>query len=722
MNKAVIKQLWLTVFVILTSSTTIMAQQDGKLTLEQLMPGGKQYASFVPKSMLQLQFAGDDYIYRKADSILIGNLNSEKEETLTTLGEINEILKAGAADTLKRMPPLEVSEKNGDITLHIKAGNYIHHITPSDKKITAKYLFRKGDKNILYSNEAGAYISTRGDSLYLHTSDGKRKTIVKDQGKDISLGANNVHRNEFGIKKGIFWSPSGNSVAFYRMDESKVGEYPLVDISAREAKARNIKYPMAGMPSHTVKVGIYNIKKGKTVYLKTGKPEERYFTNITWSPSGDKIYILEVNRRQDTCMLVRYNAIDGKQEKVLFTETSEKYTEPEHPLIFTGDSSFIYLSRKDGFRHAYLYDTDGNQLKQLTSGQWEILSAEISKDGKDLYITSTEASPLETNLYKVDINTGKRERITAAPGVHKTTLSPSSEFYIDDFSSHDNPRTIEIGSLTTGEKRTLLQAKDPFRNYKMPVIESGTIKAADDSTDLYYRIVKPADLDTAKKYPVIIYVYGGPHAQQINNSFNWGVRGWDIYMAQRGYIVFSLDNRGSANRGLEFENRIHRRLGVTELADQMRGVEFLKSLPYTDADRIGVHGWSFGGFMTLNMMLNHPETFKVGVSGGAVTDWKYYEVMYGERYMGTPKDNKEGYENADMNLKAGKLAGKLLLIHCDNDPVVVWQNTLKFLESSIKEGTYPDYFVYPGHAHNVVGPDRVHLYEKITRYFDDNLK
>ncbi|MEG2163025.1 MAG: DPP IV N-terminal domain-containing protein [Bacteroidales bacterium] len=699
-----------------------MSQQNGNLTLEQLIPGGKQYTSFVPQNMIQLQFAGDNYIYRKGDNIIIGTPFCPKEELLISIDGINKTLRTTAIDTIKKIPLFKAIEYNEKITLQIKNGNNIYHINPFDKNIVAKYNIRKGDNNLQYSKTAEAYISTNGKTLHLHTGNGDRIPIEKDRGKYISLGANNVHRNEFGIKEGIFWAPSGNSVAFYRMDESKVANYPLINITTHKTKSINIKYPMAGMPIHTVTVGIYNIKNKKTIYLKTGKPEDRYFTNITWSPNENNIYILEVNRKQDICVLVRYNTTNGKQEKTLFTETNKKYVEPEHPLIFIDEEHFIYLSRKDGFRHAYIYNTDGKQLKQLTTGEWEIISAQISADRKYLYINSTEASPIETTLYQVNINTGERKRITSTSGVHKTIISTSSKFYIDNHSNHNTPRTIEIGNLTTGEKQTLFTAKDPFSNYKMPNIECGIIKAEDNSTDIYYRIVKPADIDPTKKYPVIIYVYGGPHIQQITDTFNWGVRGWDIYMAQRGYIIFTTDNRGSANRGLRFESETHHRLGVIELADQMQGIKLLKTLPYIDTDRIGVHGWSFGGFMTLNMMLNHPDIFKTGVSGGAVTNWKYYEAMYGERYMGSPEENKEGYDSANMNNIANKLSGKLLLIHCDNDPVVLWQNTLTFLKSSIKSGTMPDYFVYPGHLHNVSGHDRVHLHEKISRYFDDFLK
>ena len=382
----------------------------------------------------------------------------------------------------------------------------------------------------------------------------------------------------------------------------------------------------------------------------------------------------------------------------------------------------MLLSRRDGYHHLYLYNTEGRLLRQLTSGPWEVLSATPSPDGKSIFITSTEASPLETNLYKVSVASGRRTRLTPQSGVHNVRLSRSGRYVIDLFANHETPRITRLINTASGKTETLLTAENPYKGYDLPSVICGTLTAADDTTTLYYRVTRPPHFDPEKKYPVIVYVYGGPHAQMITDRFLWGASGNDLLMATRGYVVFTLDNRGSANRGLPFEDVTHHRLGEEEMADQMRGIAWLQAQPWCDTTRIGVHGWSFGGFMTTNLMLTHGDVFKVGVAGGPVIDWKYYEVMYGERYMGTPQKNPKGYKDSNLNLKAGNLTGHLLLIHCDTDPVVVWQHSLSFLKSCIQAGTYPDYFVYPGHAHNVIGPERVHLYEKVIRYFDDYLK
>ncbi len=711
-------------FILALLQFMAVSAQLKELSLDNLIPGGKTYTRFVPKNLKQLQFLGENYIYQKGDSLLMAKPGSRQEEVLVTTKEINALVTAKGLKAVHKLPQISVwenGEKNEIAFLH---DNHFIHLSANGNAIEHIFPIEKEDTNFDFDPSKCQYALTNENGLYIISQTGERITVGKDSNRYVSMGANNVHRNEFGISKGTFWSPAGNALAFYRMDESMVGDYPLVDISSREASLVNIKYPMAGMKSHEVTVGIFRPADKSTVYLRTLSPKNHYFTNITWSPDEKEIYIQELNRRQDTCRLEVYDAVSGRHLRTLFTETSEKYVEPENPLIFVPGKPdrFIYTSRKDGYRHLYLYNTDGKMIRQITQGEWEVLSTAIDPKGKYLYITSTEASPLEVNLYRITLSNGKRERVTPENGVHNPLISKSGRYVIDRYSNHDTPRVINLTDLKTGKVKRLLSASDPYKDYVMADIKCGTIKAADGKTDLYYRLTQPAKIEPDKKYPVIIYVYGGPHAQMVRDGWNWDARGWDIYMANRGYIIFTVDGRGSANRGLTFENATHHRLGEIELQDQMEGVKWLKSLPYVDENRIGVHGWSFGGFMTTNMMLNRPETFKVGVAGGPVIDWKYYEIMYGERYMGSPKDNPKGYANSNMNRLAGNLKGRLLLIHGDQDPVVVWQHSLSFLKNCIRTGTYPDYFVYPGHLHNVLGIDRVHLYEKITRYFDDYLK
>lgn len=698
--------------------------QNTSLSLEDLIPGGKTFNKYRAEMPRQLAWYGDKLTYIKGDSIFATPLEERKQaQVLLTVQDINQGLGLGDDLLLKSLSGVRFIYPDSEgVFVDIPDKTLLYDFNA--KKVLASFSMTKDMANIEYAKDSKMLAYTKDNNLYVQTSDGKEYAVTNESNKGIVSGQS-VHRNEFGISDGIFWSPQGNLLAFYRMDETMVTDYPLVDVSQRVAKLQEIKYPMAGMKSHQVTIGVYNPKTQQTVYLETGTPKEKYLTNVAWSPDESTIYIAELNRGQDTCVVKSYNAVTGKLIKELFRETHPKYVEPESPVLFlkTDPNKFLWLSERDGFNHLYLYDTNGTMLKQLTAGNWDITSVVgFDEKGEHLFYISTESSPIEKHIYKLNLKNGKRTLLSSEEGVHNAALSASGRYLLDIYTSKNNPGKVSIIDSKTNKPFVYHTSKDPYRNVQMPEIILGSLKADDGKTDLYYRLLKPLNFDPQVKYPVIVYVYGGPHSQLVDNSWMAQARGWDIYMAQKGYVVFTIDNRGTANRGIDFENITHRQLGIVETKDQMAGVEYLKSLPYVDAERIGVHGWSYGGFMTLNLLLRHPETFKVGVAGGPVTDWKYYEIMYGERYMDSPQENSEGYKETSMIEKAGDLKGRLLIIHGDEDPTVVMQHSLQFLNSAIKKGTHPDFFVYPGHGHNMIGRDRVHLHEHITRYFEDFLK
>ena len=705
-------------FVVL--SMNLFSQENIPLSLNDLIPGGETYAKFRPHLPRNVEFYGDKIIYAKGDSLFVVGEKGKKDAVLLDVKLLN---KAFGEDVFKRFPKIEFPYADKAVARIDYKGEIFLYDVLSKKKI-AEYKVPDEAENADFCAAGEKVAYTQKNNLFVLDKSGKETAVTAEPDSNIVCGQS-VHRNEFGIKKGTFWSPKGKLLAFYRMDQTMVTDYPLVDASTRIATLHNVKYPMAGMKSHQVTIGVFNPETGKTVFLKTGTPKEKYLTNVAWSPDEATIYVAELNRGQDTMQLKSYDAASGKLLKTLFTEINPKYVEPENPVFFlkSNPNQFLWLSRRDGYNHFYLYDTQGKLLKQVTSGAWEVNSfTGFDSKGENVIYVSNEASPIEDHAYKVNLKTGKRVDLTTETGVHSIQLSLSGKVLVDKYSSQKNPGKIAEINVAKATSRTFYEAKDPFKNIALPEITLGKLKANDDATDLYYRMVKPLNFDPSKKYPVVVYVYGGPHSQMVTNSWMGQVRGWDIFMAENGYVVFTLDNRGTSNRGLAFENITHRRLGVIETEDQMTGVDYLKSLPYIDAERIGVHGWSFGGFMTLNLMLRHPETFKVGVAGGPVTDWKYYEVMYGERYMDRPQENPEGYEESSMVEKAGNLKGRLLIIHDDQDETVVPQHSIQFLRSAIAHGTHPDFFVYPGHPHNVSGSDRIHLHEQITRYFEDFLK
>ena len=503
-----------------------------------------------------------------------------------------------------------------------------------------------------------------------------------------------------------------------------VTQYPLVDIEPRIAELKNMRYPMAGMTSHNVTVGIFSMETGKTIYLKTGEPKEQYLTNVSWSPDDKFVYIAVLNRGQNDMKFNQYNAETGEFVKTLFEEKNDKYVEPLHPAVFLTKkpNQFIWQSQADGYNHLYLYDSNGKLLKQLTKGNWIVTDFLGFNDSETVaFYISTEKSPIERHVYAVNIETGKNICLTTEPGYHSAQINTSGKYLIDNFSSKNVENTYNLIDANGKKIKELLSSPNTLKEIAMPEVELFTIKSADGKTDLFGRIIKPLNLDTTKKYPAIVYVYGGPHAQLVDNTWLGGAPLWDFYMAQKGYIMITVDNRGSSNRGLTFENVIHRQVGEAEMLDQMEAVKYLKKLGYVDEKRIGVHGWSYGGFMTINLMTTFTDVFKTGVAGGPVIDWKYYEVMYGERYMDTPQENPEGYEKTSLINKAKNLKGNLLIIHGYIDDTVVLQNSLSFLQECIKDGILVDYFLYPEHQHNVRGMDRIHLMKKITKYFDDYL-
>ena len=568
-------------------------------------------------------------------------------------------------------------------------------------------------------------IFAREHNIYVQSSVGSQPVRVTADGCRQIVYGEAVHRNEFGIETGIFPSPDKTAFAFYRMDQSMVTDYPQVNTFTRIASCEPDAYPMAGMKSHKVTVGVYDIAAGTTVWLDLGDVTDRYFTNITWSPDGKAIYLFELNRDQTDTSLDVYSAETGKKLRTLYTEHSDKYVEPLHPVSFLpwDSDKFLLWSDRDGFRHLYLMDTRGRMLKQVTKGPFVVRDlVGFCPKTKSVIIATNELNPLQSNLFSVRISDCRRTLLDNGIGLHSGKLSADGTMLLDTYSAPDVPRAYDIINTVSRKRTEHFRSPDPWAGYAVPAYRTGTLKAADGVTDLYYRMVLPPDFDASKRYPAVVYVYGGPHAHLVDASWHWASRSWETYMAQKGYVVFVLDSRGSEHRGRDFEQATFRNLGVCEMEDQMCGVDFLKSLSYIDSSRLGVHGWSFGGFMTISLMTTYPDVFKVGVAGGPVIDWKWYEVMYGERYMDTPEQNPDGYARTSLLAKAGNLKGRLQIIIGMNDPTVVPQHALQFLDACIKSGTQPDFFVYPGEGHNMRGHASVHLHERITRYFEDYLK
>ena len=547
--------------LLFTAMTAPMSAQK-LFTLEDLNFGGTNFHNLRPENIF-LTWWGDQLIQTDVEECYTIDTKTGKKTLLFTLDDINKW--AGSDDD-----------------------HYVRQLTnatfpyPNEKLVMLGFkksviLLDFGKKKIVWqdsisgqtaydwnkTSRATAYVED--DQLFIADGQGKKHQLSTDGSREIVYGQS-VHRNEFGIDKGTFWSPDGQHLAFYRMDQSMVTDYPQVDIFPRSASYEPDKYPMAGMTSHKVTVGVYDLGTQKTVYLQTGDPTNRYFTNIAWSPDSKTIYMFELNREQNDCRLVSYDATTGAKKAELYRETSDKYVEPLHPIQFLPwDSNlFVMQSQRDGYNHLYLYNKKGEMVKQLTKGVWVVMDVlGFNQKDKSIIIASNEKHALQSNLYAVNIKTLKRTLLDNGEGVHWGKLSSSGTKLYEKYSTPTTPNTVNAIEISNFKPRTsnLLTAEDPWKDYVQPIFESGSIKAADGVTDLYWRMVKPHDFDITKKYPTVVYVYGGPHAHNVDASWHWASRSWETYMAQKGYIVFILDNRGSENRGLDFEQATFHQLG-----------------------------------------------------------------------------------------------------------------------------------------------------------------
>ena len=722
-----IKHLICTIAATLTLGTIGTTAQENttmkEFTLEDLNFGGTNYRNMIPGNRW-LTWWGDQLVRLEVEECYLVDKKTGKETVLFTVDDVNKWLGLAPESGLRAL--YNARFPYGDESLVLLNFGGERRLIDFEQKKQVWHQSSASEYQASSFNTTSRHTAYVNDNqLYFRPADGgKDVQLTTDGSREIVYGRS-VHRDEFGIHSGLFWSPDGMRLAFYRMDQSMVTDYPQVNLFTHIATHEPDKYPMAGQTSHEVTVGVYDVSADKTLYLKAGDPKDRYFTNVAWSPDSKTIYIFELNRDQNDCRLVSYDATTGERIAELYRETDDKYVEPQHPIMFLpwDANKFILQSQKDGYNHLYLFDKSGKELRQLTKGEWVVLGVVgFNAKDKSIIISSSESNPIQCNTWAVNVATGKRTLLDNGEGYHSPSLSGSGRYIADSYQTPTVPRNIEITDAKTRKRTAYYESPNPWEGYKVPQFTSGSIKAADGTTDLYWRMVKPADFDETKKYPTIVYVYGGPHAHLVDAHWNYASRSWETYMAQKGYITFILDNRGSENRGKAFEQATFRELGQQEMRDQMCGVEYLKSLPYVDADRIGVHGWSFGGFMTISLMTNYPDVFKVGVAGGPVIDWKWYEVMYGERYMDTPESNPEGYAKTSLLAKAKDLKGKLQIITGYNDPTVVPQHCLMFIEECIKAGTQPDFFAYPGEGHNMMGHKSVHLHERITQYFEDYLK
>ncbi|MDO4782060.1 MAG: DPP IV N-terminal domain-containing protein [Capnocytophaga felis] len=711
--------------LLLTLTSLIVLGQGKKISIQDAVYGyvtdkdsPQGYILLYPENYHSLRWIDgtNNYIYNNRSAFEIFSATGEKIKSV----EGSEMASVYPKLTyLPSITHIDQKEMIFELNNAFQAYDYLNNKHLSSTPIAS------GAENKDFNKHQKAIAYTIENNLFVAASGNEKIAVTNNSDKNIVSGQA-IHRSEFGIKKGTFWSPMGNFLAFYQKNESNVTDYPLADINTTPASSKLIKYPMAGQKSEQAAIGIFDLKTQKTIYLDIDTTDEHYLTNLSWSPDEKYILVAEINRDQNHYWLNRYDASTGKKVNTLFEEKNSKWVEPEYPATFLPNKNdeFLWMSERNGFMNIYHYNLNGKLIKQITDFKWvvqDILG--FDPKGKFVFISGTGKDPREKHTYKIELKNPKKvTALTKVAGTHKTQLSTDAKFLIDAYSSVSIPQNINIVNTESGVVRNILTAKNPLENIAVGTTELIEIKA-DDGTPLYGKIHKPKNFDPTKKYPVLVYVYGGPHAQMVTNSWLADSYLWmPVFAQNEDYIVFTLDNRGSANRGFAFESAIHRQLGEMEIKDQLRGIDYLKSLPYIDSSRVAVHGWSFGGFMASSLMLRHPKVFTTSVAGGAVTDWKFYEIMYGERYMDTPEQNPEGYENSRVGKYLNNLEGKLLFIHGSVDDIVVPQHVLSLMQESVTKKKMVDLFIYPMHGHGVRGADHANLVERILEYVKTNNK
>ncbi len=612
---------------------------------------------------------------------------------------------------------------NGEAMLYIAAGNlyWFDVKTGSGKALTSSK--RPAEDPKISPNGRWVSFVRDYDLWVVEVATGKERRITRGGSEEVRNGALDwVYPEELSITTAYWWSPDSQRIAYLQFTESGVTQYPLVDFTSVTGETEFMRYPKAGGRNPAVSGFAVSLKGGRPQPLATTK-DDAYIPRLDWLPDGKRVAIQKLNRAQNQLDLFFVEAASGKSELVLMEKDPHWINVGDELYFFADGKRFLWGSERDGYRHLYLYDMDGKLVRQVTRGDWEVTNLDgVDEQAGAVYFTATEKSPLERHLYRIELGDATATRITREHGTHSVTLSPDEQHFVDAYSNATTPPRQDVYRADGARAQVLNENRGAeLQEYGLQAPEFLRVRGA-DGTELHGMMIKPPKFDKERKYPVLVYLYGGPHGQVVRNQWGGNRFLWHQVMAQKGYIVFSLDNRGMAGRGHAFETPIHKRMGEIELADQLAGVEYLKSLPYVDGSRIGIWGWSYGGYMTLNAMFRAADTFKAGFAGAPVTAWENYDTIYTERYMRMPQENPEGYKESSPRTHAAKLKGKLLIAHGTADDNVHYTNTLQLQKELIKAGKYVEVVAYPERGHGISDAKaQEHLFRRVTQFFLDNL-
>jgi dipeptidyl-peptidase-4 len=627
----------------------------------------------------------------------------------------------------------------GDAVLFPLNGKlYYCQLATKKQKAVVEFIDTHGFATDATVSPAGGTIAyVRDQNLYAYDIAAKtEKALTTDGGGALKNGmAEFIAQEEMDRSTGYWWAPDGRHIAFARVDESPIKVTERFEIAADNVSTFAQRYPTTGGPNVLIKLGVIDIKSGAVTWVDLGTDPDIYLARVNWLPDGKTLAVQRESRNQRKLDLL-FSDIDSGKTRTVLTETSNTWIDLNDELTFLKNShEFIWGSARDGYTHLYLYDTDGHLIRQLTAGNWVVDDFRkravmgVDEKTRTVYFSATEKDPTERHLYSTSLDTTEPHqvrRITQEAGVHGISMSPDARFYVDNFTSSSQPPQVSLHAADGTLKSWLLENRFDAQHPDTPyladnsIAEIGTLTAADGQT-LYYQLFKPLHFDPAKRYPAIVDVYGGPGVQRVTN--NWHGNLFTQILTRAGYVVFTLDNRGSAHRGTAFQNPIHDRMGDVEVTDQVLGARWLGSQSFVDPKRIGVWGWSYGGYMTLNLMFKAPDVFRAGVSGAPVTDFALYDTHYTERYLDRPQDNAAGYAASSVLPYAKDLKGALLVMHGMSDDNVLFLNSTKLFRRLQDLGKPFDVMVYPGAKHGLMRQnDGRHGYKMIKRFFDENLK
>lgn len=700
------------------------AQEGQPLTFEHVLSKGPALLPALPqarwipgtRSLAILRSEGD----AASNPVLLHLVPGAEPTPLCDARQVLAAIgKPAAADAPAAFPAWSCRDKT---TLRLQVGNSVWHWRPGEARAELVLQLPEGAEDATFAPDDQRVAFRLQHELHVLDPRTGLRRLTWDGTADVVYGGA-AHRAEFGIQNGLFWSACGRRLLFYREDLRPIASTPLQDLDAETPSPGHGRYPVSGARHSRVTVGVYDAEERSVCWLQHDPDLDQYWTNLTFGP-GDTVVTALVNRGQDHLRLVRFDARTGTQQATLLEERDQHWLEPEHGPYFLADGRFLWRSPKDGHHHLYLHDGDGKLLVQVTRGAFDVQELlGPAADGNGIWFHASGEDPRQRHLFHAGLDGKAVKQLTRERGCHACTLSPDGALCLDTWSNLTTQPSLVVLDLASGAAVPLPAVANPLSAFRMPVQRFFQVQVPEGPV-LYGHLLLPPNMAEGQRHPVLLYVYGGPHVQLVTDRFLGGASLWLHALAAEGYVVCWLDNRGTPNRGIAFEQAIYRQLGVLEVQDQMRAVEYLKAQPFVDPTRIGVHGWSYGGYLTLRLLLLQPDAFACGISGAPVTDWRLYETGYTERYMDTPAENPQGYAAASCvdpalvkNLKA-----ELLLVQGSDDRTVLWSHSLRFLRSSVAAGVFPRYMVYPMQQHGLQGPNRSHFLMLCKRFLDERLK